>query len=186
VGIIIGLHGAKGSGKDQFYKAAKEAFPLHNIRKVAYADPIKIEVSKIFELESEEQYDSFKRTDVKFNLFFVREVPGRQVVREIGMLMRRYDEQQFVQYVEDQIKSDPSAVWCITDLRFENELKSIKDMGGYVVKIKREGYEFDGHATEKEFPDEVCDLILHNKELTLQDYNKLVTTTMHQIFKFQE
>jgi hypothetical protein len=184
-GIVIGLHGAKGSGKDQFFKAANHFFPLHDIKKIAYADPIKSEVSRIFGLNSEEDYDLFKRTFVEFKLGggFVRSVQGRQIVREIGMIMRQYDPQQFVKYVEDQIQQHPAAIWCITDLRFQNELDSIKNIGGLVVKIKRSGYEFDGHATETEFTDGVCDLIVHNDNIPLSQYNRLVATTMHQIFK---
>ena len=181
--LVIGLCGAKGSGKDQFFKAAKEAFPLHNIRKIAYADPIKEEVSKIFELTDEQSYDAFKRTSVNFNIFFTHSVPGRQVVPEIGMLMRRYDEQQFVRCVEEQIASDPSAIWCITDLRFQNELESINRMGGVVVKIKRSGVNFDGHVTETEFEDDVCDFIVHNHNLTLREYNKCVVEEMHNILE---
>ena len=39
--MVLGLHGAKGSGKDYFYKVAKRTFPLLDVRKVAYADPIR-------------------------------------------------------------------------------------------------------------------------------------------------
>lgn len=186
MGLVIGLHGAKGSGKDQFYKAAKKAFPDLDIRKIAYADPIKNEVNRIFDLHSEEQYDLFKRTDVGFTLagYLSHNVEGRQVVREIGMLMRRYDDQQFVRYVEEEIKKAPDAIWCITDLRFDNELKSIQhNLNGIVVKIKRGGYQFDGHATETELPDSVCTSIIENVNLTLNEYNDLVVREMNNIMQ---
>lgn len=128
--LVIGLHGAKGSGKDQFYKAVKAAFPQLDVRKIAYADPIKNEVLNIFGLETEEQYDEFKRTDLTFTVdkgYTWRQTAGRRAVREIGMLMRRYDEQQFVRYVEDQIKAAPQAVWLITDVRFDNSPTGLKN-----------------------------------------------------------
>lgn len=189
MGLVIGLHGAKGSGKDQFYKAAKEAFPNKDIRKIAYADPIKNEVCRIFDLQSEEEYDNFKRTHLSFALpsqmirsMSMRKVFGRQVVREIGMLMRRYDEQQFVRYVEDEIKKAPDAVWCITDLRFQNELDSIKNaLGGIVIKIKRSGFGYDGHVTETEFPDEVCDHTIYNNNISLEDYNNVINACMVEL-----
>lgn len=181
--LVIGLHGAKGSGKDHFYKIVKRAFPLHDVRKIAYADPIKHEVAHIFNLQDEDQYDLFKRNDVTFQLpgCAPKRVHGRQVVREIGMMMRRYDENQFTQYVEDQIASAPGAIWCITDLRFDNELKSIQtNLGGIIVKIKRSGFQYDGHVTETELPDDVCDTTIYN-DGTLKQYEEKVVATMYAI-----
>lgn len=189
--LIIGLHGAKGSGKDQFFKAVKEAFPQLKVRKIAYADPIKEKVMNIFDLKDEQEYDDFKRTQVSYTLpdraarvNDVKQVTGRQVVREIGMLMRSYDEHQFVKYVEDTILADPEGIWCITDLRFNNELASIKaNLGGIVIKIKRDGVGFDGHVTETEFPDNVCTSVIQNVELTLEQYNQLVVQEMNKIMQ---
>ena len=189
MGLVIGLHGAKGSGKDQFYKAVKAAYPHLNVRKIAYADPIKNEVSRIFGLANEQEYDSFKRTTVKFNILQnsypqPHMVDGRQVVREIGMMMRSYDENQFTRYVEEEIAKDPNALWFITDLRFDNELKSIKNqLGGIVIKIKRGGFDFDGHVTETEFPDEVCSSVLYNVDLTLEQYEVQVVEEMSKIMQ---
>ena len=188
--LVIGLHGAKGSGKDQFFKAVKAAFPLHTVRKIAYADPIKNEVCRIFNLKDEQEYDDFKRTQVIYTLpgtecSEARAVSGRQVVREIGMMMRGYDPDQFVRYVETTINENPGTVWCITDLRFDNEITSIKDnLCGVIVKIKRDGVEFDGHVTETEFEDNVCDFIVYNTNLTLDEYNELAIETMYKILDF--
>lgn len=184
--LVIGLCGAKGSGKDQFYHAAKAAFPQLDVRKIAYADPIKDEVCRIFNLKGEGDYDMFKRTEMKFMLqnYSKREVSGRQAVREIGMLMRKYDEHQFVRYVEDEIRKAPHALWFITDLRFDNELKSVKqNLDGLVIKIKRTGFNYDGHVTETEFPDDVCNSVVHNDNLTLQQYNQLVVAEMNKIMQ---
>lgn len=191
--IVIGLHGAKGSGKDQFYKAVKQNFPSLNVKKIAYADPIKEQVCKIFDLDSEEDYDIFKRINLEYYLRYNVNtmekvlVEGRKVVREIGMLMRSYDPRQFVSYVEDTIRRDPYAVWCVTDLRFQNEYDSIRAvLGGVVVKVKRDGYEFDGHITETEIPDSKCDFIINNNNLSLQEYNTLATMTMNTILNYKE
>lgn len=189
MGLVIGLHGAKGSGKDQFYKAAKAAFPQLDVRKIAYADPIKNELCRIFGLASEQEYDEFKRTTIKFNIPKnsypePHLVEGRQVVREIGMLMRSYDENQFTQYVVNEINKAPNALWFITDLRFDNELKSIKnELGGIVIKIKRGGFDFDGHVTETEFPDEACTSVIYNVDLTLEQYNARVSEEMNKIMQ---
>lgn len=184
--IVIGLHGAKGSGKDQFYKAAKAAFPHLDVRKIAYADPIKHEVCRIFDMHTEEQYDAFKRTNIAYQLpgHLTHHVPGRQVVREIGMMMRKYDEQQFVRYVETEIRKAPEAIWCITDVRFDNEVASVYDvLGGILIKIKRGGFEFDGHATETEITDDFCHSVLYNDGVSLEQYNQSVVKEMTSILQ---
>lgn len=186
--VIIGLHGAKGAGKDEFYRVAKRLFPLHDIRKVAYADPIKNEICNIFGLSGEEQYDQFKRTQLIYTLpdrqsrtNEASQISGRHVVREIGMMMRRYDENQFTRYVETMISTHPSTIWCITDLRFANELESIDRLGGRVVKILRKGVQYDGHVTETELPDDVCDYIIHNETNKLDLYHQEVKRVMESI-----
>lgn len=169
--VVIGLHGAKGSGKDYFYKVVKKQFPNKDIRKIAYADPIKLKVMFLFGLETEEEYDLFKRTNLSYRVGRDIVHDGRHVVREIGMMMRDYDPEQFVRYVESMIKASPNSIWCITDLRFQNELESINELGGYVVKIKRSGVEYDGHVTETEFDSDVCDYeITNNASLEVYEH----------------
>lgn len=174
--LVIGLNGAKGVGKNYFYEVVKKNYPNLDIRQIAYADPIKKEVCKIFELRDEQQYDLFKRSTVEYKLpdFINHTVLGRQVVREIGMLMRSYDETQFVRYVEGEITKAPSAIWCVTDVRFKNEFKSIRSItDGVIVKIKRTNYSYDGHITETEFDDKKCDIVIHNNS-DIQVYEKVV------------
>jgi len=186
--MVIGLHGAKGSGKDQFFKAVEEAFPHLDVRKIAYADPIKAAVQRIMTLDSEKDYDNFKRFKLTYSLStapdHIGRIDGRHVVREIGMLMRSYDENQFVRYVEIEISKAPQAVWFITDLRFDNELQAIRrNPNGIVIKIKRGGVDYDGHVTETEFPDLACDSIIRNVDLTLKQYNQLVVDEMNCILQ---
>lgn len=183
--MIIALTGSKGSGKDEFFKIAAKNFPQLNICKIAFADPIKHEIINIFNLESEDQYDRLKRT----NLYWTsrmgqntpHEVSGRHLVREIGMLMRSYDEDQFVEYVMNEVASEPQSVWVITDLRFDNELEAIKKANGIIIKVVRKGMEYDGHATETEIRDEDCTSIIHNDN-TLVEYESKIIDVMNSIF----
>lgn len=171
--MIIALHGAKGSGKDEFFKIASERNP--NLKKIAFADPIKHHICNIFGLDSELAYDQFKRAELRSNLgdkYF--QVDGRRVVREIGMLMRSYNEDQFTEYVEDAVYSDPNATWIITDCRFPNEVDMVRKLGGCIVKIKRPGIDYDGHVTESELPDNEVHFVIDN-DGSLEDYkNKII------------
>jgi uridine kinase len=186
MGLVIGLHGSKGSGKDQFFTVLRKNFPQLDVQKIAYADPIKTEVMNIFGLQSEDQYDLFKRTQLQFCLHSGQNTPdcvsGRQVVREIGMLMRRYNSDQFIQYVNHCITASPNALWCVTDLRFDNELQSLQMLdNSIIVKVKRPGYNFDGHVTETELPDSECSSIINN-DGTLEQYEEKILDTMRSIF----
>ena len=158
--MIIGLHGAKQSGKDSFFEIAKPLIRGRDVRKIAFADPIKQEISFIFQLQDELAYDNFKTNDIILPSGQI--VPGRHVVREIGMLMRSYDSTQFVEYVKESIMSEPDVIWFITDVRFRNEIEMLRRLGGVLVKIVRPSATYDGHVSEQEIEDSYCDYVINN------------------------
>lgn len=160
---IIALTGPKGSGKDTVGTIITEMYP--EAQTIAFADPVKKQIQHLFDLNTEwvDQYDQFKRTDVQFTIGAKnKSLPGRHLVREIGMLMRSYDEQQFVNYVMNVINGDPSKLWVVTDLRFDNEYIALKSAGAKIIKITRPHYAYDGHITERAFDDHLVDHIMMN------------------------
>lgn len=168
---IVALTGPKGSGKDTVGALIKQMCPSYNVNTIAFADPIKTEIQHLFNLDPENnnQYDDFKRTDIHYSVpnsitrdMTLKTVPGRHVVREIGMLMRRYDEKQFTNYVVDEIRRRPDDLWVVTDLRFDNEYSVLKGIGAKMIKIIRPQYQYDGHITERAFDDHLVDKILMN------------------------
>lgn len=181
--LIIGLHGAKFSGKDSFYKIVKKYYPHLNVRRVAYAAPITNQVMHIFNLRDENEYDAFKRSQVVLllNEDEDRNVDGRRIVREIGMGMRKDKPDRFVEYVDSQIDMDPSAIWFITDVRFDNEIEHKYRLNYPLVKIRRVGVEYDGHETETEFPDHVCDYFINNRTNKYQLYEEDVCKLFEEI-----
>lgn len=157
---VIALAGVKGSGKDSVAKIIQNHGNDNGltVRTVAFADPIKKVVQHIFELDdtSNEQYDLFKREVVKYQLpgYFSHLVTGRHIVREIGMLMRGYDDQQYIRYVRSKIESEPESIWIVTDMRFENEYSFLKEeYNAAMIKVKRVVDSTDKHITEREFAD---------------------------------
>lgn len=165
---IIALTGTKGSGKDTVGSLIQEMVP--GSKTIAFADPIKKVIQGLFDLDSKdvEQYDKFKRDHIEYCLpgYFRHSVPARHIVREVGMLMRSYDEEQFCRYVLTQMVHDPNILWIITDLRFDNELKMIKGLGGIVVRVQRPNYKPDGHITEQGFTDNEIDYnIVNDKDI---------------------
>lgn len=176
---IIALTGAKGCGKDTTASILRDAYSISGerlVRPIAFADPIKHEVMRIFNLATINEYDAFKRSITQSNGVTI---DGRHVVREIGMLMRRYDVNQFVEYVDQQIDNqdknpERDTIWVITDLRFDNELIHLQNLGAKIVKIDRPlGNVIDTHITERGFDNSVCDIIIENKA-TLGEYTSEV------------
>ena len=165
---VIALTGPKGSGKDT---VADIIVNNHQyVTRVAFADPIKTIVQHIFKLDktNNNQYDRIKRSRIEIcggDLETTwKNVDGRHVVREIGMVMRSYDPSQFTKYVSDQIVKarDHSKIFVVTDLRFDNEYIMLKEYGAEIVKITRPDYHYDGHITERGFNDYLVDRIINN------------------------
>lgn len=186
---IVALTGPKGSGKDTVAQMIVDKYANQmDVRLIAFADPIKKVVQHVFGLDSRtnDEYDAFKRTTLTFNLPGSRMAsqPGRHVVREIGMLMREYDDRQFTDYVASQFKAHPEALWVVTDLRFDNEYTMLRSagFGAKVVKIIRPQYEYDGHITERAFDDHLVDQILMN-DGPLGFLEERVDIVMRNLFK---
>lgn len=163
---VIALTGPKGSGKDTVGRLICEMYPQYNPVTIAFADPIKSIVQHIFDLDpsNNDQYDLFKRTKLEYTLpgYLSHSADARHVVREIGMLMRSYDTQQFNNYVEGKIRSSPDRLWVVTDMRFDDEYIMLKKLGAKTVKIIRPSYNYDGHITERGFDDHLVDTKLMN------------------------
>lgn len=168
---MIALTGPKGSGKDTVADIIQRQYAhrSYQVQRIAFADPIKKVIQHIFDLNphSLDQYDLFKRSNLTYQLpgHLTHVVEGRHVVREIGMLMREYDVNQFTKYVSDQINSathDKERISVVTDLRFENEYDMLRSINAKVVKIVRPDHYYDGHVTEQGFSDDDVDYVIHN------------------------
>lgn len=170
--LVIALTGPKGSGKDTVADIIHRKYTpeWYTVNRTAFADPIKQVVQHIFQLSPHgtHQYDMFKRTNVSYTLpeHIPSSIPGRHIVREIGMLMRKYDEKQFNEYVYNKVTSGrftDKRIEIVTDLRFDNEYTMLKnDLGAKIVKIKRPDYHYDGHITERGFDDQLVDFVINN------------------------
>jgi len=178
---IIALTGPKGSGKDTVADIIVNRY--QHVTRVAFADPIKTVVQHIFKLDktNNDQYDRIKRSRIEIcggnHETTWKNVDGRHVVREIGMIMRSYDPSQFTKYVSDQIDKalKSSKIFVVTDLRFDNEYIMLKEYGAEIIKILRPEYHYDGHITERGFDDYLVDRIINN-DGSLEALEKQVNT----------
>lgn len=162
--MIIALCGSKGAGKDTIAQLIVELFSSEcEVRTIAFADPIKSAVQHIFKLDSttDEAYDMFKRSTHQINN---HDVDGRWMSRELGMLMRSYDESQFTNYVNAAIIQSPETLWVITDLRFDNEYEFLTTKQAFIVRVDRNtgDHNNDDHISERGFRDDQVDVIINN------------------------
>ena len=170
--VIIALTGLMGSGKNTLASAAVNKLP--NFRELAFADPLKEEIKYLFNLSSNQEYEDFKHTQVG-------KVNGRFLVREIGMLMRSYDTEQFVNHLYNRIKEQNSHT-VITDLRFRNEYQLLMRLRqqGYkvlIVKVEREEdsllpKDYLDHVSERGFLYTEIDKVIYNinKEQAITEF----------------
>lgn len=174
---IVAFTGLKGSGKDTAAMFFCKQFP--STRQVAFADPIKQFVMSLFNLSSVSEYDTFKRGYLNYN--GRGEVSGRHVVREIGMLMRNYDMNQFTQYVEGQLDDHPNTTFCITDLRFYNEVVMLRKRQAVVVEIVNPRVpKGDDHVTEQGIDRWFIDHTIYN-DSTIEVFEERVSNLFKQI-----
>lgn len=76
---------------------------------------------------------------------------------------------------------DLVADYClITDVRFDNEAERIKELGGEVWKVIRDGAGAGNHASEQELPGELIDLIIDNNG-SLGDLEDTVFLAMDEV-----
>ena len=149
--MIIGFAGPKRSGKDYAYSIIKDRFPSVEVERVAFADPIKQKVCEIFDISLIELEMLKTKTDLQItdDEQSYGSFTGRDLIVNIGTLMRNCDEHQFEDYVKDIVEANPNKLYICTDVRYQSEVNLIHShLGGVVVQVHREGVEYEGTETE--------------------------------------
>ena len=180
--MILGLTGVRGSGKDTL---ADHLVDHYGFRRIAFADPVREKVKFLLQLNSDEEYDSVKRTQLFWERHSdsVKNIDGRHLVREIGMLMLSYDKEQFTNYVTNEItKNIEKFHYVVTDLRMKHEYQSLKRLDAFVVKIETGKENTDSHVTEVGFSDDMCDYIIHNTDRDLQKFQSNIDYMIQKRF----
>ena len=144
--MIIGIGGKAMCGKDT---VAAHLVTNHGFVKYSMADPLKEMVMYLFDMTYEQMYDTkqkeivdprYDKTPRWFLQYFGTDV-CRKIRPDIWLAMAR-----------KSISNRPKVV--IPDIRFINEMKMIKDLGGWVWRVIRTDHsgtkEGASHASEME------------------------------------
>ncbi len=158
--MIIGIAGYKSSGKDTAGSVLTEMFGFD---KMSFAAPIKDLVASTFDLNRSmlDGTTPQSREKREQELPQVFNKTPRFLLQVIGTGFRDLVHQDvWVKIVEEKYKAQDNHV-VITDVRFPNEVEMI-NKHGFVIGIKRQGFNGDQHISERALDDVALPYIMHN------------------------
>lgn len=147
--VLLGLVGKKRVGKDTL---ADYLVSHHHYTKRAFAAPIKEACALLFQVPT----SSFEDVCEKERVVARHGMSPRTMMQMVGTDMFRKQVHQdfwlrhFVEWYHHSAKHQTQNV-VVTDIRFQNELDLIKELGGTVVRVVRPGQleDEDTHVSEQ-------------------------------------
>ena len=142
---LIGMMGLKGSGKDT---VAKKIIYAEGgaWKKIAFADALKDAVASLFgwnrqllEGDSPESREWREKVDSYWGRELgIKDFSPRKALQIVGtdVIRNHFDEAFWIKAVKRKILNSTNHI-VITDVRFPNEAKMIKSMGGNIIQVIR-------------------------------------------------
>lgn len=186
--MIIGIIGKKRSGKDTFADYVIEN-SKNKFEKYSFAKPVKEICRTAFLLNDDQLYGECKEDmDDKWG------VTARTLMQVVGTdLFRVYlpklipefkelGENLWVRHFELFKNANPDKNLLIPDVRFQNEIDTIKKMGGIIIQVTTTRIKYtDTHSSENSVLTGVNELITNNE--SLENYFTSVKSVMEK-YKF--
>lgn len=157
--LIIGFTGPAGCGKDT---AALALVRQLGFRRFSFATPIKLALNAIFDWS----YGDWENREWKERPFPPFGSSPRRMAQTLGTEWARdcVDPDFWVKVLDRQLQEKGYNFVTISDVRFPNEARWIRDSGGYVVDVTRTLDEYvEGHSSEAQMPSDLVNFILPNK-----------------------
>lgn len=202
--MIIGITGKAQSGKDTACRIVQlintvdydcacsegegEKYILDNVdnilpitcmwEKHAFADKLKECASIIlgvprFMFESGEFKESF--TSLPLSNKEGEPMTNREFLQYFGTEVgRSIDKDLWIKALMYSYGRDKESHWIVPDVRFPNEADAIRNAGGVLWKIERDGSGAGNHISEKLIDDIMVDIIIENN-LDMKYYVKAIT-----------
>lgn len=100
---------------------------------------------------------------------FRRDITPRSMLQTIGtdVFRNHLDDKIWIWMMERDILDNDSNI-VISDCRFPNEIEMIKDLGGIIIKVSRDGSLINSHSSEKQVDELSYDHLIENNS-TLED-----------------
>lgn len=140
--MIIGICGLIGAGKDT---VADYLVNVHEFRRESFAGTLKDAVSAVFgwdrvmlEGRTKASRAWRERPDIWWSQRLEQEITPRWVLQYWGTEVCRqgFHDDIWIASLENKLRSTTDNV-VISDCRFPNEIKAIRDQGGHVIRVVR-------------------------------------------------
>lgn len=173
--MIIGLVGFKGSGKDTFAKTLRDEY---GFKRDSFAAPLKDAVSAIFGWHRDmvEGGDAISRKwreekDHYWSEALGRVVTPRSILQEVGTEVFRDNFDSNIWVKSFMARNYGQSNIVVTDVRFVNEMETIKALGGKLLRVKRgpDPLWLNTLVNEVEIKSHKLDFISQIQSLELQD-----------------
>lgn len=130
------LSGAAGCGKDTAFNIIKKHYP--NAKRFAFADALK---------------------SIATNLTWNgnKDIKGRKFLQDLGRAARAYNPDVWVNIVANEIQGTNPEIAVITDFRYPNEVKVLKERFGDVFTVRITGRAADLKANKKDSSEHALD-----------------------------
>ena len=135
---IIGITGKKQHGKDTI----GNYFVLnHGYQRIAFADALKYMLAIGFGFSKDQLHGHLKEESDPFWKVSPREVMqfvGTELFREnMSKLIPHVENDFWVWILKKKILSNPETKFVVTDIRFQNEMELIQELGGTTFCVSR-------------------------------------------------
>jgi len=138
--MLVGVVGLIGSGKDT---VAERLVQEHNFKKDSFAKSLKDAVSSMFnwdremlEGKTDESRAWREKPDVFWSKKFKKNVTPRWVLQHFGTEVMRQNMHDAI-WIDSCLARYKGEPTVISDTRFENEIKTIRESGGKIILVKR-------------------------------------------------
>lgn len=140
--MIIGISGKAGSGKDTlafFIEERSEARILH------FADPLKMAVCTMAGLSYD---DVYTQEGKQHTIDWLDGITVRELLQKVGTAVRNEIHPEF--WIRRLLESSKNskATLLVPDVRFPNEADAIKNAGGFLIRLERNGAGAGNHISE--------------------------------------
>ena len=140
--MIIGLMGLKNSGKDSLVKLLQKekGIKVYNLK---FARGIKDLLENYFDIPSA----VYECPTLKEKKLTHVNKSARELMIELGTYFRKLDKNCWVNYINnhlnnlgtyDSVEDVDKVFYIFTDVRFENEIDYIQEMGGIIIDVSRD------------------------------------------------
>lgn len=183
--MIIAFAGRKQSGKTTCAHFLMSLFRKHtnnnvNIKIYNFADPLKELCMNILGLTYDQCYGEDKNKNELVNCFLEnRRLTAREVLQLVGTdMFRKIQKNVWSDATIRQINKEKPDIAIIADCRFPNEVESIRNADGIVIKLTRNPYN-SSHMSETALdPDQYnCsnfDIVIDNENMSIEQQNNAI------------